>query len=307
MKWGVDDFTSPAGLIIRRMINPVFRRLLRFGTRRKIVIEQYPKLERGQPYIFSATHSFDDDIISTLSAIDRNAYVLIGTTDQIEHNPQMYAGWLNGMIYVDRLDSRSRKDSVSKMVKVLKSGTSVLIFPEGGWNNTENLLVQPLFSGPYLIHKETGCPVVPIAAFHEHNSDKIYIRAEQPMSFEGMDKCKSLDALRDAMASMVYEMMVIHCTPLKRGDLQGIDLHMAFMEERRLEYLRVHWSRDVWDEELAFYHSKAHPRPELVWEFIDRVAINDRNLKILAPILLRRETDKRYDFKEYMHQNWDRE
>lgn len=51
MKWGVDDFTSPAGLMFRRMINPVFRRLLRFGTRRKIVIEQYPKLERGQPYI----------------------------------------------------------------------------------------------------------------------------------------------------------------------------------------------------------------------------------------------------------------
>ena len=161
MKWGVDDFTSPAGLMIRCMINPVFRRLLRFGARRKIVIEQYPKLERGQPYIFSATHSFDDDIISTLSAIDRNAYVLIGTTDQIEHNPQMYAGWLNGMIYVDRLDPQSRKDSVSKMVKVLKHGTSVLIFPEGGWNNTENLLVQPLFSGPYLVHKETGCPVVP--------------------------------------------------------------------------------------------------------------------------------------------------
>ena len=77
IKWGVDDFTSPAGLMIRRMINPVFRRLLRFGTRRKIVIEQYPKLERGQPYIFSATHSFNDDIISALSTIDRNAYILI--------------------------------------------------------------------------------------------------------------------------------------------------------------------------------------------------------------------------------------
>lgn len=306
MKWGVDDFTSPAGLMIRCMINPVFRRLLRFGTRRKIVIEQYPKLERGQPYIFSATHSFDDDIISTLSAIDRNAYVLIGTTDQIEYNPQMYAGWLNGMIYVDRLDPQSRKDSVSKMVKVLKHGTSVLIFPEGGWNNTENLLVQPLFSGPYLVHQETGCPVVPIAAFHEHNSDKIYIRAGQPMSFENMDKHESLDALRDAMASMVYEMVEAHCTPLKRDDLRGTDFHMAFMEERRLEYLRVRWSRDVWDEELTFYQDKEYPRPEMVWAFIDRVVVHRQNAIILASILLRREVDKQYDFKEYMHHNWDR-
>lgn len=134
MKWGVDDFTSPAGLIIRRMINPVFRRLLRFGTRRKIVIEQYPKLERGQPYIFSATHSFDDDIISTLGAIDRSAYVLIGTTNQIEHNPKMYVGWMNGMIYVDRLDPQSRKDSVSKMVKVLKHGTRPCLKNTVSWS-----------------------------------------------------------------------------------------------------------------------------------------------------------------------------
>lgn len=263
-------------------------------------------MEKGQPYIFCATHSFDDDIISTLGAIDRNAYVLIGTTDQIEHNPQMYAGWLNGMIYVDRLDSQSRKDSVSKMVKVLKHGTSVLIFPEGGWNNTENLLVQPLFSGPYLIHKETGCPVVPITTFHEHSSDKIYIRAGQPMSFENMDKHQSLDALRDAMASMVYEMVEAHCTPLKRDDLRGTDFHMAFMEERRLEYLRVRWSRDAWDEELTFYQDKEYPRPEMVWAFIDRVVVHRQNAIILAPILLRREVDKQYDFKEYMHHNWDR-
>ena len=67
------------------------------------------------------------------------------------------------------------------------------------------------------------------------------------MSFENMDKHESLDALRDAMASMVYEMVEAHCTPLRRDDLRGADFHMAFMEERRLEYLRVRWSRDVWD------------------------------------------------------------
>ena len=131
IEWGINNFKAPFVLRLRQLINPVFRRLLRFGTKRKFIVEQYPQLEKGQPYIFCATHSFDDDIISILSTIDRNAYILIGTTDQIEHNPKMYAGWLNGMIYVDRLDPQSRKDSVSKMVKVLKGGTSVLVFPEG--------------------------------------------------------------------------------------------------------------------------------------------------------------------------------
>lgn len=108
------------------------------------------------------------------------------------------------------------------------------------------------------------------------------------------------------MASMVYEMVEAHCTPLKRDDLRGTDFHMAFMEERRLEYLRVRWSRDVWDEELTFYQDKEYPRPEMVWAFIDRVVVHRQNAIILAPILLRREVDKQYDFKEYMHHNWDR-
>ena len=51
MEWGVDNFTTPVGLKIRRFINPVFRRLLKLGTRRKIIVEQYPKLEKGKPYI----------------------------------------------------------------------------------------------------------------------------------------------------------------------------------------------------------------------------------------------------------------
>ena len=111
----------------------------------------------GSLYIFASTHFFDEDIIANLAVIDRNAWVLIGTTDQLEHNPQMYAAWLNGLVYVNRLDADSRKESVKKMLRILNAGSSVLIFPEGGWNNSENLLVNPLFSGPWLLAKSDNC------------------------------------------------------------------------------------------------------------------------------------------------------
>lgn len=75
----------------------------------------------------------------------------IFSTDQLEHNPQVYAAWLNGLIYVNRREEISRKDSVKKMERILNSGSSVFLFPEGGWNNTENLLVLPLFSDPWLL------------------------------------------------------------------------------------------------------------------------------------------------------------
>lgn len=306
LEWDVEHFTSPVGIKIRQMISPVFRRALKLGTKRKIIVEQYPKLDKRNAYIFSSSHSFDDDILSALSTIDRNAYFLIGSSEQILHNLQGYAGWINGMIYVDRTDAESRKDSVEKMVRVLEMGSSVLIFPEGGWNNTENLLIQPLFAGPFTLWQRTGCPVVPMASFHEHDADTIYVRAGSPMTFDGMSKEEALCVLRDCMATIMFEMMEAHGTPLVRESLNHTDHHLLYMKERCQEYQRVLWTRDVWDDEIVFYHDKRHPVPRKVREFIDFVNINHDNAHILAPTLIRRQEDAKYDFKQYMHRNWDK-
>ena len=88
----VDNFTSNVGIKLRRMIFPAFKQVLRLAVKRNIHFEgEYPILEKGKPYIFVSTHSFDEDIIAAIASLDRNAYILMGTTDQIEHNPQMYA------------------------------------------------------------------------------------------------------------------------------------------------------------------------------------------------------------------------
>lgn len=85
-----EHFTTEVGIKLRRIASPVLRRALRLAVKQKIVVEQYPTLKRGQPYIFASTHYFVEDIIANLAVIDRNAWILIGTTDQLEHNPQMY-------------------------------------------------------------------------------------------------------------------------------------------------------------------------------------------------------------------------
>lgn len=300
-----ENFTSNIGIRVRRAINPLLRRILKLATKRKVFLESYPKLEKGTPYIFASTHSFDEDIIASLSIIDRNAYVLMGTTDQIDYNPQMYAAWANGMVYVDRLNSDSRKESLKKMIRVLNSGSSVLIFPEGGWNNTENLLCQPLFAGPYLLSQATNAKVVPIAAFNEHNSKNIYITVGEPLDFSHKTKKEALTELRDSLATMMFEHMKKHTAGIKRSELPA-DCRLKFMEERRQEYMRVKWTRDVWDEELAFYHDKEYPLPIKVRESLDNVVIKKDNAHIMAPILERREEDRRYDFKTYMKKYWNK-
>lgn len=295
----VDNFTTDTGITIRKMFNRPLRKVFKLAAKRNIHVEAYPILEKDKPYIFTSTHSYDEDIISGLAAIDRHAYVLIGTTDQLEYNPQMYAAWLNGMIYVDRLDSYSRKDALEKMKRILKSGTSVLIFPEGGWNNTENLMCQKLFSSPYLLSQETGIPVVPIANFNEHNSKDIYINVGEPINVENMNKKEYLQKLRDKLSELMYIEMEKHTSYVKRSEL-GIDCRTDFMEERRKEYMRVKWTMDVWDEELTVYSDKDNPTPTEIRKSLNNVHITKENCSIFLPYLKGMVEDEKYDFKKYM-------
>lgn len=301
-----DNFATETGIRLRQLAGGAIRFALRCATKRKVILESYPKLNKGEAYVFASSHSFDEDVICGLGNVDRNAWLLNGTTHQITYNPQMYAAWLNGMIYVNRNSEESRKESVKKMIRILKSKSSIFMFPEGGWNNTENLLIQPLFAGPWILAKETGCKVVPFVSFNEHNSKTIYIRVAEPLNLADMEKEEALTVLRDTMATLVYEIMEKHCEITHRADLEKTDSFMQFLEERRIEYLRVKWKADVWDEELTFYHDKRKPLPQKVREYIDHVKLNSENAGIIAPILVQRENDKKRDFTSYMHLNWEK-
>lgn len=98
----VDNFTSDAGIKIRRIINRPLRLVLRLATHGKIIVETYPKLEKGTSYIFAATHSFVEEVSAVLATIDRSAYLLLRTTQQLEHNPKICASWLSGLIICNK-------------------------------------------------------------------------------------------------------------------------------------------------------------------------------------------------------------
>ena len=305
-KANVDNFTSNIGMNIRKIINPMFRRLLKLGTKNKIVVDHYPKLEDNVPYIFVSTHGFVDDSVANLATIDRNAYLLFGTTDQLEVNPITYAAWANGFIYVNREDREHRKSAIDKMLRVLNNGNSVLIFPEGGFNNTENLLVQKLFASPYILAKQTGIKVVPIAPFYEYGSDTIYMNVGEPVDLSVFDdKREALDHLRDLLATLVYENIEKHSTPILRCEL-GSDPRMDFMEQRKNEYLKTKWTKDVWDEELTIYQDEQDREYNSVMESMDKINVTKDNAEIMGPILVKRYNDKKYDFKSYMKNNWNK-
>jgi len=185
-----ESFATPFGFKLRRIVKPILKPLLRIASGRRIHVEKFPVLEKNIPYIFASTHGFVDDAITNYICVDRSAYMLVGTPDQVEHNPLMYAAWICGMVFVDKTNSENRKDSIEKMVRVLENNTSVIIYPEGSFNNTENLLVQPLFASPWILAQRTGCKVVPVAMYQEYKKKDVWYRAGEPLDLLGMEKKK---------------------------------------------------------------------------------------------------------------------
>ena len=304
-KASVDNFTTSIGIKVRRIINRPIRSILKLFTNGKITVDKYPKLEKGKQYIFASTHACVEEISATLSTIDRSAYTLCGTTDQFEHNPKMYANWATGVIYVNRMDEESRKESLLKQKRILNEGSSILLFPEGGLNNNENLLIQRLFNGAYILSRDTNIEVVPMATFNELGSKNIYVSVSEPIKLYEYDKEEANIILRDALATLTYEHIFNHGTKLKRSELPS-DPRMWYMEERRNEYLRTKWTRDVWDEELTIKRDKMNPYPNEVRKTFENVRVTKDNAYVMAPILSRLDEDNKYDFNRYMHENWDK-
>lgn len=303
-----ENFVTETGLKMRRTFLGALKNVLKSASRRKTVVENYPRLEKNETYIFVPNHLFDEETNSLTIALDRNAFILIGSTDQIEHNPVLNGLWLSGMVYVNRLDKESRKDSVRKMERLLNSGTSVIAYAEGQYNNTENKLAEDMFYSPYELWKSTGKKVVPVSTYTSPELDTVYVRFGEPLSFIGMNKEEAIDLLRDKVAEMHYQQIEEHSVPLTREYLDSReDYHLDYMIQRREEYLHHPWYNDVWDEELNGFIKKGVTSPQEVRASFDNVVITPENAHIFAPILVRREEDKKYDFKQFMKDTWDKD
>ena len=65
-------------------------------------------------------------------------------------------------VWVDRSDTESRRASLEKLVKILNSGISVVVSPEGTRNDTDATLL-PFQKGAFRLSIETGIPILPMA------------------------------------------------------------------------------------------------------------------------------------------------
>jgi len=115
--------------------------------------------QEGQTYIFIANHISYLDIPTIILSVDTPVKIL----GKAELTKVPVFGWIYkiAVIPVDRTDAKSKGHSMEVLKKKLEKGVSVIVFPEGGFNETNEPL-KMFYSGAFKLSKELKIPIAPI-------------------------------------------------------------------------------------------------------------------------------------------------
>lgn len=118
-----------------------------------------PVLDPG-PVVFASNHESALDIWALFVAIPRSFRFI--AKQELFDLPIF--GWymrIGGHVPVDRSNHSQAVVSLRRAAALVRQGTSVIVFPEGTRSRTGR--IQPFKKGPFVVAKEAGVPVVPIA------------------------------------------------------------------------------------------------------------------------------------------------
>lgn len=130
--------------------------LLLAGVRLRLI---HGERARSHPCcVFVANHVSNIEAPALFQVLPRISVIM---KDSLGRIPLLgYAMRIGGFVRVDRKARDSRKRALEEAVQTLRSGISMLVFPEGTRNPTGTLL--PFRPGPFQMAIEASVPVVPI-------------------------------------------------------------------------------------------------------------------------------------------------
>ena len=228
------------------------------------------------PVIWAPNHGFKDDVLATVLAASRHAYILFGSLPQFYNTFDGVTSWINGVVMTNRKNAASRGSSLAKCIRTINLGADLIVFPEGVWNKSPNALLIDLWPGIYRIACETGAPVVPVVHYIRDYNNKlednpIHTVIDDPIRIDNMSEKAALDYLRDIQATWHYLMMEAY-GKTTRKELIGANSNAALAwEEHLIERIKTADRYDTEIELRADYRPDENTRPENVWRTIAEI------------------------------------
>lgn len=116
-------------------------------------------LDREQAYVFMSNHRSTFDIFALFLAIDHR-FRMVAKRVLFFIPIFGWALWMCGFIPINRSNRQSAIDSLNRAAQRIRSGVSVLVFPEGT-RGTGGVL-QPFKKGGFVMALKSEVPVVPV-------------------------------------------------------------------------------------------------------------------------------------------------
>ncbi len=125
----------------------------------RLVVHRLAPVPDG-PVIFAANHESALDIFAVVAAAPRTVRFL--AKRELFRIPVF--GWylaLGGHVEVDRRDHQRAVASLSAAAERVRGGLSLIVFPVG--TRSRDRRIHPFKKGPFVIARQAGVPVVPVA------------------------------------------------------------------------------------------------------------------------------------------------
>ena len=278
------------GQKIRDALHPVLLSLMAFArkytNKQTLTIINDERKQSDKPVIYAITHVGMYDLQIVSEAIRDHQYTFMGDPETMYRTGDGLIMSLNGVVYCDTDDKgefaqgntyidttgeehtdiyvkreSDRKIAKNVAVDVLKSGNNLMIYPEGVWNLSPNLLSLPLFPGIIDIALETNCEIIPVA-IEQYDKDfvvnigkninvnpdnKTFATETERKSYIEEQK----ENLRDTMATLKWN--IFKTRPLEQRAKYGTyeEEYRKYVDTRYNEWVNKKTKKPYYNDEIV--------------------------------------------------------
>ena len=127
----------------------------------KLEVVGLERVLKNHPQVLVGNHTSNFDIYATIPALRDRYYRFLPKRELIYWPVLGWALWVGGFPFIDRGNSTKAHRTMNKLsVRMKRTGLSILAFPEGTRNCSDQLLL-PFKKGPFVVAMEVGVPVLP--------------------------------------------------------------------------------------------------------------------------------------------------